>query len=279
MGNAINVVTIAVAVLFSQLSGGDLVHEFTVGKDTYTLNTSPLEVTTWTGREQLVRYSVYKNGTFLHGRGRDSGRFFSCPVDNPVDLKSIHSEERQIGWMLIGGGICGNTYSHNIELIIPSSSEHSPGYESHTFLAKTIPNLIPTANGAAVCFFEQNWGRGGTAASFFVPNKLLIEKHSIRKGNVFDNLHHFELKPGQPGSGTNSFLGLFVAGIEAVDPELMRYAIDQHYDEEDQDWYDIHFNDGSLEGVKALVTKVEIMRSLCEEVDSVVSWDLIQNRR
>ena len=83
-------------------------------------------------------------------------------------------------------------------------------------------------------------------------------------------------EPAKPGSGTKTFLGPFVAGLEAVNPDLMRYAL-QYYDKDNRDWHDRHFKDRSLEGMKSLVTKVEALRSLHEEVKSVVDWNLSEH--
>ncbi len=272
-----NLWTVSVVILLFQVPDTEPAKAFTVGADTYSLTTRSREVTNTLGREQLILYSVYKNGDFLHPSKQDAGRFFSCPFDRTVEIKNISSEERQIGWMLIGGGICGNTFSYRIELIIPRTSEHFPEYNHFTFISKVIPNLIPTENGAKVCFFEQNWGGGGTATSFYVPKKLEIDatrgRAEITKGDVFENLDYFEYESGKPGSGTKTFLGPFVAGLEAINPDLMRHAL-QYYNEDDRDWHNVHFKDGSLEGMKSLVTKVEALRSLHEEVKNVVNWDL-----
>ncbi len=277
------IIVLIVSVLFSQVPDTEPAKAFTVGADTYSLTTRSREVSlrdVYGWRQQLVLYSVYKNEKFLHPSRIDGGRFFSCPFDRTVEIKNIFSEERQIGWMLVGGGICGNTFSYRIELIIPETSEHSPEYHQFTFITKVIPNLIPTEKGAKVCFFEQNWGGGGTATSFYVPKKLEIDvtrgRADIRKGDVFENLDYFEWESGTPGSGTKTFLGPFVAGLEAKYPDLMRYAL-QYYDNDDRDWYDVHFKDGSLEGMKSLVTKVEALRSLHEEVKSVVDWNLSEH--
>lgn len=275
-----NLLALSVVILLFQVPDTEPAKAFTVGADTYSLTTRSREVSLRDGygwRQQLVLYSVYKNEKFLHPFRIDAGRFFSCPFDRTVEIKNIFSEERQIGWMLVGGGICGNTFSYRIELIIPKTSEHFPEYHQFTFISKVIPNLIPTEKGAKVCFFEQNWGGGGTATSFRVPKKFEIDvtrgRAEITKGDVFENLDYFEYESGKPGSGTKTFLGPFVAGLEAANPDLMRYAL-QYYDKDDRGWYDRHFKDGSLEGMKSLVTKVEALRSLHEEVKNVVNWDL-----
>ena len=111
-----NLWTVSVVILLFQIPDTDPAKTFTVSSDTYNLTTRSREVTNTYGREQLILYSVYKNGDFLHPSKQDAGRFFSCPFDRTVEIKNIFSEERQIGWMLVGGGICGNTFSYRIEI-------------------------------------------------------------------------------------------------------------------------------------------------------------------
>ena len=265
------IIAFTISVLFSQISCDETPHEFRVADNTYSLRISSSDVTTRFGRERLVRYSVYENGKFIHGENRDCGRVFTCPYEQPVEIKGVHSNKRQIGWMISGGGVCGNTYSLRNELIIPII-KHSPGFMNRTFVSKSDPIFFPTEGGAEVCYWQQNWGGGGTATSFFVPRKLLIGTHAIRKGDVFENLEKFEPSTDddylQPG-----FLSLFVAGLEDANPELMRYAIQNYYKGEDQEWYEVHIKDGSLEGVELLAQKVEGLRSLHQDVKWCVSWD------
>ena len=73
--------------------------------------------------------------------------------------------------MIVGYGICGNTVSNRVVLVIPVKNMWGGKsvYVSETIIAKEVPKIVPKKNGADVWFYEQNWGKGGTASSLFVP--------------------------------------------------------------------------------------------------------------
>ncbi|CAM4237843.1 hypothetical protein [Pseudoalteromonas byunsanensis] len=267
---------IAIAIFFSHLSIASIEDNFTIGEDKYSIKISSTEVTTATGQAQLIRYSVYENGQFVHSSST-GGRFFSCRKDKPA-VKAIQSAQGNIGWMIVGYGICGNTLSNNIELVIPAKNLWGGKtlYLNKTFIAKETPHLIPTIEGAEVWFHQQNWGNGGTATSIFVPRKLLISKQtgnfSISKGDVFENISTLESMAKDSWLKPN-FISLFVAGIEDANPPLMQYAIDKYYQKEMQTWYEVYVQDGSFTGVNSLVKQVEVIRSLYHDMKYTVSWD------
>ncbi|MDG1324298.1 MAG: hypothetical protein P8P49_00930 [Opitutales bacterium] len=193
------------------------------------------EITTNNGQACMVLYSVYSGGQFLHPEGQ-GGRMQSCGKREP-DVINLISEKKQLGWMILGWGICGNTMSRKVELILPSPLSKS--YFHKTLISKTTPSLnYLQDNRLEIWYFQQNWGNGNTSESFFVPRKLVIDQsfwgtHSF-PGNIFKNIAWFEknendlgLKPG--------FLGLFTAGIQDLNPLLMQYALDNHYIESQKD--------------------------------------------
>ncbi|WP_105169969.1 hypothetical protein [Pseudoalteromonas sp. T1lg23B] len=267
---------IAIAIFFSHLSLASIENNFTIGEDKYVIKVSSSEVTTATGQAQLIKYSVYENGQFVHSSAA-GGRFFSCRKDMPT-LKPVQSKQGTIGWMIVGHGICGNTLSNNIELVIPAKNLWGGKtlYLNKTFIAKETPHLVPTKNGAEVWYHQQNWGNGGTATSIFVPRKWLILKRtdasSISKGDVFENINTLEIMAKDSWLKPN-FISLFVAGIEDANPALMQYAIDKYYEKDMQSWYEVYVQDGSFAGVNSLVKQLEVVRSLYHNMKYTVSWD------
>jgi hypothetical protein len=275
------IIIISITLFISQLAFANAKNEFNIDQDEYSIKLSSKEVTTSMGLEYLTRYSVYENGRFVHS-GAYGGRFFSCRKDKP-QVKPIKSETGQIGWIIIGYGICGNTVSNNIELVIPVKEMWGSQtlYMNKTFISKQEPILKPTKNGAEVWFYEQNWGNGGTATSIFVPRKLLVSKKdyssSIRKGDILENIDFLESRSTSDWLKPH-FISLFVAGIEDANPQLMSYAINKYYKKEDKEWYEVFVKDGSIQGVRTVLDQVKSLRSLYEDVQGTVSWDFNLNK-
>lgn len=232
------------------------------------------EITTNNGEAYLVLYSVYSEGQFLHPEG-EGGRIQSCGKNKPTVI-SLTSDNKQFGWMVLGWGICGNTMSKKVELILPSPLSKS--YFHKTFTSKTTPSInYLHDNRFEIWYFQQNWGNGNTSESFFVPRKLVIDQSfwgtNSYSGNIFKNIAWFEkdendlgLKPG--------FLGLFTAGIQDLNPLLMQYALDNHYIDSNKDWYGVHYKDPSIENIRILINQLTSTRDLYEKVKGPVRWNI-----
>ncbi|MCF6437150.1 hypothetical protein [Pseudoalteromonas sp. MMG022] len=267
----------ATALAFSHFCMATIEAQFTHGSDKYVLKVTSTDVTTATGPAQLFRYSVYENSRFVHSNA-NGGRLFSCRKEKP-NVEPIRSEQGQIGWMIVGYAICGNTLSNNIELVVPVKNlwGGKTVYLNKTFVAKEPPYLVPTKDGSQVWFYQQNWGKGGTATSIFVPRKLFILKNadiaSISKADVYDNIGILEQMAKDSWLKPN-FISLFVAGIEDANPPLMQYAIDKYYQKEQQAWYEVYIPEGSFSGVNSLVKRVEVVRSLYHDMRDTLSWDM-----
>lgn len=252
-----------------------------INEDSYSLKVVTKEVTTSMGLEQLISYSVYENKKFIHSNSY-GGRFFSCRQAKPK-IEAINSEKGQVGWMIVGYGICGNTVSHRVELVVPVKSMWGGKslYMSKTIIAKETPKIVPKKNGADVWFYEQNWGNGGTASSIFVPRKLVIRKDNyssiIKKGNVFQEIEILESQKSNEWLQPN-FISLFVAGIEDANPKLMNYALENYYKIEDKQWYEVYVQNGDKEALIRLIEKVKGLRELYEEVKGSVTWSLELNK-
>lgn len=257
------------------------INTFVINEDSYSLKVVTKEVTTSMGLEQLISYSVYENKKFIHSNSY-GGRFFSCRQAKPK-IEAINSEKGQVGWMIIGYGICGNTVSHRVELVVPVKSMWGGKslYMSKTIIAKETPKIVPKKSGADVWFYEQNWGNGGTASSIFVPRKLVIRKDNyssiIKKGNVFQEIEVLESQESNEWLQPN-FISLFVAGIEDANPKLMNYALENYYKIEDKQWYEVYVQNGDKEALIRLIEKVKGLRELYEEVKGSVTWSLELNK-
>lgn len=215
---------------------------------------------------ELALYSIYKNGKLINS-SKDGGGIFSSCRYKPPSVFPIKSTKSQIGWMLIGGGICGNTSSYNIELIVPKGKQ----YYSETFISKFIPTIQPLSNGASVWYYQQNWGHGGTASSFLEPKKLTIDLTGdfslLRKGNLLKDIKQLEKASKQPPS----FLGLFVAGIRDVNPDLMQYALDNLYSLEEKEQISVHLKKADKDYLQSLINKIKTTEELLVDTEDVVT--------
>ncbi|NVK38655.1 MAG: hypothetical protein HWE18_12080 [Gammaproteobacteria bacterium] len=247
---------------------------FKSGKDTFEFKYKIKEVTTSGGLRDLVLYSVYKNGKFIHSEKEDGGRLFSCKYKQP-EVKPIKTLKNQIGWMLFGGGVCGNTSSYVAEVIIPVES-YSTTYYSYTLISKEIPLIDSSDNEISIWYFEQNWGNGGTATSFFVPSKVTVNLNddffAFKKGNILSGIEFIEkIKSNE---WLKSFLGFYIAGIRDVNPELMQYALDNYYTEGQKEWISVHLKSGGKQYLKQLIDKVRITQELLKETSGVVFLEI-----
>jgi len=240
------------------------------------LKVSIHEVTTDRGQEDLISYSVYYGGNFIHGENY-GGRFFSCRLSIEPKIFPLHSKSGQIGWMIAGSGICGNTHSYRVELVVPVQrfSGRNWSYMSKTIISKLIPSIVPKHNAAIIWFFEQNWGHGGTSTSVFVPRKLVVlpAECKIRKGNVLKDINYIEVNPPEKWLKPN-FIGLFLAGIEDANPDLMEYAIQNFYQKEDSEWCEVFMEKGTKAHLQSLVNKVKATRQLYNELTNALTWEM-----
>lgn len=247
----------------------DTMYKF--GNDTFEIKYKVKDVTTTSGSMDLVLYSIFKNGKFIHSDKDDGGRLFGCKYKSPK-IMPINTTDRQIGWMLVVGGICGNTFSYKVELIVPVES-YEPKYYAKTFSSKDLPILEPSKDKLSILYFEQNWGRGGTSTSFYVPNKIEFNLKDdyprIKKGNVLTSINTLEKYNSE--QSMLSFLGIFIAGIRDVNPELMQYALDKYYSDDQKDWISIHFEKSDKSTFQKLIQQVRVTQNLLEQVKGLTT--------
>lgn len=248
---------------------------YSVDETDFRLQVSWKEATSSMGQELEIRYNVHRNQDFMHGKP-GAGRFISCGKKQPT-IEPILFEEKQIGWMIVGSGICGNTSSRKIEVVLPRSQQaDDPSYFSTSFISNDVPQVVANSGWIEIWYYEQNWGKGGTSSSFYMPRKLRVKLEgsiNVAQGNVRTNLEFLEDNPVNDWLRP-SFLGLFAAGLEDANPVLMQYALDHYYLESDEEWYSVHFQSGKKKYLSSLVARIEKVRILHREIDSVVSWQL-----
>jgi hypothetical protein len=187
----------------------------------------------------LIEYSVFKNGKFLHPDSEEGGRLLGCAYGYkslPEDMVlPLAVNNKQDGWILSVGAICGNTFSRKIHLI----TVHPKGEEYHVkeVQSKYSPNLRKSKKGIEIWTAYQEWGAGGTAGSFLVPRLYLAKEDDSDSVVVRENLDSDITTWQQFKDFPFAFPSYFVAGMNEMNPDLMNNAIEKAFKDENSEWY------------------------------------------
>jgi len=123
-------------------------------------------------------------------------------------------------------------------------------YTSNNFISKDAAYVEKFDNGAALLYYQQEWSVDGTWCSFVIPGKTVIDRYrkvysgdtykieiNIFKGNVYQSLHMFN----EESLGNSlSYLGLFYAGMRDGNVDLVNFAINVYYTEQNIEFYSEH---------------------------------------
>lgn len=258
------------AILPTSVFAGQYESSYQVGPDKYTLKLTTREIATSGGKGSLVSYSVYENGKFSYADENDGDHLYSCDAEREEPTVAIiKTNKRPIGWMIQANGICGNTFSYLEGLVIPYNTGFSYEYLSKHFISKVDPILEPSDGNLTILFFQQNWGKGGTASSIFVPHVLIINGAAIKNGDVLSKL---DLFPNAESYLSPTFLGLYVAGLEDLNPDLMSYALKNLYNEKDKDWYTEYGLPSDKAELEKLVNKIGEIKRTYDYINPFVDW-------
>ena len=217
-------------------------------------------------------YKVYFNEKRMESFPRGGGEIEFCGY-TPPRIVEVSSPEKQIGWMILGNEVCGNTKSLRAEIIIPDIQNEV--FLKRTFISKVRPVQTNFTGGVAFWYSYQNWGKGNTAQSFFTLQKFIImldgDSPIIRHGNILVDLRKYEKECTEKWLRPN-FLSLFSSGIKDANPKLMQYALENYYNQDDIEWYKAHFPDPSKKTMKQLIERMTVTRELNEEVGEIGAW-------
>jgi len=205
----------------------------------------------------LFHYDVYKNGAILmpHGHGGVAVgcKMFARLTGEVASLELLKIKGVSVGWTLYTAGICGNTFSSEIILVIP----HADEYVARTLIAKEEPIIRVRANKLEIWYCYQEWGEAGTAGSIFVPELIIVDPRQdsidniITRGDVFGILR-LDTKAWEDYE--SNFLALFTAGLRDLNIRLMQYAVENLYKAKDRQWYEWFFG-GRLPTSRAELSK------------------------
>jgi hypothetical protein len=235
-------------------------------------NLQKIENSKGSGIGFLFNYKVFFNEKRVGSFPQGGGEIEFCGY-TPPRVNGVSSPEKQIGWMILGNEVCGNTNSLSVEIIIPDIQNEV--FLKRSFISKVRPVQTNFTGGVAFWFSSQNWGKGNTAQSFFTLQKFIImhdgDSPIIRHGNILVDLQKYEKECTEKWLRPN-FLSLFSSGIRDANPYLMQYALENYYNRDDIQWYKAHFPDPSRKTMKKLIDRMTVTRELNEEVGEIGGW-------
>ncbi len=196
-----------------------------------------------------------------------------------LKIDHILSKDKKIlGWTVDGlGSICGNTRSYTTFIIIPFEDNTIQKFEIDSKAGLSFNPI--SAKQIEVWYYYQEWGQTGTAGSFFVPKKQVLvfdaefDNHvQLSSGDLYKNIDFLNkpliedyLKPNYPG--------LFSAGLNAMDPDVLKYAFENHYKDEYVDWYKKQGLPVTLEELSSLIGVLGDTKRIPEEYKHLVKYE------
>jgi hypothetical protein len=205
----------------------------------YELKIAAKEISEAGAPADLVRFRVLRDGVFVPTGRPDGGRLVSYKYayGEPAEVRvqRLDVGGAGAGWIVGACGSAGNARHWDFAVITlrddgdAKSRFHS---EVHTS-AKEWPVLRDLGRAAELWAFWQDWGRGGTVSSIYVPYRLAIEPGApARRAPLPPD---FDAWPG--AFEGRSFPGAFVAGMRERSPELMSAALSRLWAVREVDWY------------------------------------------
>ena len=246
-----------------------------------------------------ISYNVFRNNNSIYPSSKGGGKFEGCGINN-VSWKSLGKP--QIGWMLVFKGICGNTNSYNVLVVVPNEDN----YVSQQFSSKETPSVKYT-RGGNICIWSsyQEWGQTGTAGSFFVPELRMVIQNILMFREIYRAQEQGKTGVAEsfpvPEPGTvipaflkdreiyhaplpgnvmewpkalpyRSFLGDFYAGLRDLDADVMRSAL-KAYDKINYDWLKDQGLPDSEKGLKELTDKIASVHKLKPSLNGIgLAW-------
>ena len=204
--------------------------------------------------ELFIEYRVFKNDIEIYSNDEYNYIYADCDYQNggPFDFhyevdviakdKSYVSINDNYGWIIYTGGICGNTFSYQTEVVFtPLNGGDNIAKKNQLF--KTKPNIVFKENSIDIYYSFQEWNFAGTTWSEFIPQKLIydINNHKILDSKIeiidLNNLI-FDFNIDLKIDLSRNFTSLFMSGFNDLNVELMQYAIDFLYNSEhENEWY------------------------------------------
>jgi hypothetical protein len=209
-----------------------------------------------------VSFSVRRNLEVLKPSSPVGGCVIGGDRITPADviLLPLGKQGSEVGWVIGLDGISGNTFSYLMTLVVPSFNAAEWEYRSVSFLAKEGITLVSEKDGLEVWSQYQEWGGGGTAVSFFVPQLRRIRVSDEGEAHLFLDRLPPDYKRW-PKLKYLSFLGLYLGGAANLNPELMEASFDL-FDPDVAEVYRCHGLPGDEAGLRKEIEEVRRTRRL-----------------
>ena len=204
--------------------------------------------------ELFIEYRIFKNDVEIYSNDEYNYIYADCdyknggPFDFHYDIDIITKDNSYVsindnyGWIIYTGGICGNTFSYQAEVIFPPLEFGSNVVKSN-HLFKSKPNIVYKKDSIDIFYSFQEWNFAGTSWSELIPQKLTydINNHKIRDAKIeITDFKHliFDFNIDYTIDLSRNFTSLFMSGFNDMNIELMQYAIDFLYNpEHEEEWY------------------------------------------
>ncbi len=160
-----------------------------------------------------------------------------------IEIEQLIAKNKEVkGWIVDGlYSVCGNTRSLKTFLITPISDNDFEVFEIDSKKGITFNPI--SNNEIEIWYYYQEWAGLGTVSSFFVPNKELLsfdrENASLKVADMMENIT-FLNKHMKDEYLNPSYIGLFVAGLNTMNVNLIKYAFDNYFTNEDLAYYEKH---------------------------------------
>jgi hypothetical protein len=213
----------------------------------------------------VMHFSVYRNDTVLLPLKLDGGILLggtsgrNRPIESEVNIQVLEG----VGWQVKLGAIRGSTFSDYYTFILPSGPA-SMDYLQSTFIAKYAPTIRRKGDTIEIWSCYQEWGGGGTAFSFFVPELRIISRENGRvRLNQQPLPSDSSLWPELEYVGP---FGKFVAGLSQLNPELMD-SVNRDFNSDDTELLRYHELPLTPEGRQQLIETVRRAATLRKQYD------------
>jgi hypothetical protein len=264
-------ISIILTIIFGQIQPIKYEDSYELNGVNFTIKVTVKDARNSMGHGQKIYYSIYKDGNFMHPRNINGGDLVGCrypftELESNYSVSRIKDNSDTFGWLISTGGICGNTFSYDNVLLVPNPDKGYPDtYAERYFTSKGIPTFIDNGSYKIdVIYNYQEWGRGGTAWSIFVPERLTIDLYAsnydidISKNRVIDIIKILNEDRSKKGFGEIGFLQLYMSGFHNMDPALMMYSVNNYLiDEKQLDSYSNFFGSWNTISKETLIYNIK----------------------
>jgi hypothetical protein len=172
---------------------------------------------------QLVRFTVRRNGKFLHSTlsfdgGRLAGMKWGFGGESWLKVEDLVPEAGP-GWIVHVPESAGSAMSLHACVVTPRENSYD------TLVIGTKDPLVQrvTARGVDLWGSYQEWGGGGTSTSVFVPFRIHVGPGIAPRREPLPS----DALVCVDSVGMMGFAGVFIGGMRERNPDLMRDALDR----------------------------------------------------